>query len=146
MEACETWRNTWDWIILDLPPISRESQESLTFVADLGILIARVDPDLPSAVAGILTSLLQSKSEAIPELRILGVLRTMVRDVFCRNQEGLQRIIKRLPVEVFTFWIPWEECRFPEDPPKAGCQRAAPPSSRAGRGYVELAMEVLSNG
>lgn len=137
--SCETWRETPDFLLLDLPA-TEKSVDPLLMMTDEIVFLLSPGRDSLTRLAEDMATLTSILGEGNANLKVLGLLVTRAD----RELEGFERFLlqveRSFPVEVFPFTVPTAESMPP------GCAVDTAPTGRIARCYVELAMEVMQDG
>ena len=133
----------WDYVVVDLPDTEQVDEGLFQVLDRVIILILSREFSLPQ-LAGIVNVVTDIKGRFNPSLEIEGVLITLADRALEEYERTMQAAGRHFPVDVFPFAIPHDEAFVGgEQDPACGLEAAL--GSRATRGYVELAMEVLSH-
>jgi chromosome partitioning protein len=142
-EALRASCSGWDFVIADLPDAEDLQQGVVQVLDGVIILVLSSRLTLPQ-LAGCVNSVTDLKARFNPDLEIEGVLVTLADRELQEYERAVRTAGRLFPVDIYPFAIPRDEAFARGDrSPSLGFRGAL--TSRATRGYVELAMEVLSH-
>ena len=133
----------WQFVIADLPPAEEVPREIVEILDGVIILMLSSRFSLQS-LGACMNTVTDMKGRFNPGLEIEGILITQADRKLEQFERTLRATARHFPVDVFPFAIPQDDAYAGEGWPRA-CGATTAPSARATRGYVELAMEVLSH-
>jgi len=132
-----------DYVIFDLPSVSEGKGRYLEALDRVIILILQPRFSL-QRLAGTLNVITDIKGSVNPELIIEGVLFTQADRRLEEFERGMKAAQAHFPVDIFQFAIPRDDV-YGDIDAVGTFEVDVALTSRATRGYVELAMEVLTN-
>lgn len=135
------WRDTWDLIVLDLPPLTEQLDPLLATADEVVILTSSARKDTLANAARTISALMPVQGTLNPNMRVAGILMTMADRRLQQFERQMLRATRSFPVNVFPFCIPWDAHLA-----NSGESIENMATGRGARGYVELTMELLSDG
>lgn len=135
---------TWDFTLVDLPPLGLETRGLLQVLDSVLMIIPAEELSLRS-VASYCDQVLEVKGSGHSQLKIEGVLITLSDRGLEDYERTMVAIASSFPADVFDFCIPRDPAQVEADR-AGGAVIESHPGSRAARGYVELAMEIMGHG